>query len=208
MHMVPPDIRLSGSWIRTLLTTDTGERDDTTEVTWLQSDELYVDLRGSVGAVTEGFAGRLVADGPYAHWLRTLDLQPPTATPDQGWLEADGDLMVETGRDGSYVEHWRRTSSLADRVAAVSLRHRDSQAVLVRVGDQVGWALNEATTTEVSLGRITPGGIVVERSSRSGRATLHFSWDADGLVADGRTWSVVHLEGDPDDLVPTSEKGS
>lgn len=205
MHLVPPDVRLSGRWIRTLLTTTDGHRDDTTEVTWLQAGELYVDLRGPAGAVTEGFAGRLVADGSYAHWLRTIDLKPPSLTSDQGHLEADGDLMVETGRDGSYVEHWRRTSAPTDPVAAVSLRHVGSQAVLVRVGDQVGWAFTDESTTEVSLARLTPAGPVIERSSRPGRADLQVTWAADGLVADGRTWSVVDLEGDPNDLTTSKE---
>lgn len=78
MHLVPPDLRLTGCWARTLLTTTDGHRDDTTEVIWLQAGELYVDLRGPAGGVTEGFAGRLVADGPYAHWLRAIDLHAPT----------------------------------------------------------------------------------------------------------------------------------
>ena len=199
MHLVPPDPRLRGRWVRTLLTTAGGQRDDTTEVTWLQAGALYVDLRGPAGAVSAGFAGRLVADGPYAHWLRTIDLQPPSATPDQGHLDADGDLLVETGRDGSYVERWRRTSRPTDPVAAVALRHNDFHAVLVRVGDHIGWAVS-AETTEVSVGRVTPYGVVLERSSRAGRPDLQVTWVTDGVLADGRTWSVVDLDGDPDDL--------
>lgn len=204
MHVVPPDLRLRGRWVRTLLTTATGHRDDTTEVTWLQAGELYVDLRGPAGAVSAGFAGRLVADGADAHWLRAIDLRPPRASPDQGRLDVDGDHLVETGGDGSYVEHWRRTSRPTDPVAATSLRHGDDHAVLVRVGDHVGWA-RAAATSEVSIGRLTAQGIVCERSNRADRPDLQVAWDDGRLVVDGRTWSVVDLEGDVSDLVTTTE---
>jgi len=200
VHVVPPDLRLRGRWVRTLLTTATGHRDDTTEVTWLQAGELYVDLRGPAGAVSAGFAGRLVAHDADARWLRTIDLLPARATPDQGRLDVHGDDLVETGRDGSYVEHWRRTSRPTDPVTAVSLRRGDVDAVLVRVGDHVGWAQSGAPT-EVSMGRLTAHGVLIDRSSRAGRPDLQVAWDADRLVVDGRSWSVVDLEGASDDLV-------
>jgi len=110
--------------------------------------------------------------------------------------------VVETGSDGSYVEHWRRTSRPTDPMAAVSLRHGDVHAVLVRIGDHVGWA-QSAAPTEVTMGRLTAHGILVGRSSRAGRPDLQLAWDADRLVVDGRRWSVVDLEGSPDDLVST-----
>lgn len=202
MHVVPPDPRLRGRWVRTSLTTSTGHRDETTEVTWLQAGELYVDLRGPAGAVSAGFAGRLVSNGGEARWLRTIDLLPPRATPDQGSLDVDGDDLVETGSDGSYVEHWRRTSPPTDPVTAVSLRRGDGHAVLVRVGQFIGWA-SAATTIEVSMGRLKAPGILLDRSNRADRTDLPVAWDGDGLVVDGRTWTVVALEGHADDLLTT-----
>lgn len=220
--LVPPDPRLVGCWRRSLLTTSAGGRDTTTQVTWLQGGRLYVDLRlpavrpdlsgvvcardltaGQLAALTRvaGFAGRLVADGPLARWERLVDLQPATGHPDAGSLVQHGDLVVETGQDGSYVEHWHQTAATPAPVAGVLLRETTSgaAAVLLRVGDVAGWArghdhplppgtdlsaLVAATTTrgardlldaEVAIGRPDPAGIVVVRSSRPWRAGRRLS---------------------------------
>ena len=51
------------------------------------------------------------------------------------------------------------------------------------------------------MGRVTAQGIVVDRSSQADRTHLPVTWDGDRLVVDGRTWTVVALEGDPEDLL-------
>jgi hypothetical protein len=176
VHLVPPDPRLTGRWRRSLLVTADGDTDSTTDVTWLQARELYVDLRlpatapvlpdvrclrdldltsASALARAEGFAGRLVADGPWARWERLVDLQPAAASPDEGRLVAGDDPlaedaevveMVETGRHSSYVEHWHRVSVATAPVTALLLRETSTgaPAVLVRVGDDFAWARGRA----------------------------------------------------------------
>ncbi|WP_433295434.1 hypothetical protein ACQPZQ_13205 [Pseudonocardia sp. CA-142604] len=226
MHLVPPDPRLTGHWRRSLLATPDGRRDTTTRVSWLQAGELYVDLRipaagpelrgarrlgdldrGRAIAVAriEGFAGRLVADGGWARWERLVDIQPPTASPDEGRLAAEHggavDTMVETGRDGSYVEHWQRVGGPGGAPVAVLLSEATTGAcaVLVRVGEDIGWARGRArplppgrrladlvaaaaTTegardlldTEVAIGRLGRDGAVLTRSSLPWRAGAPF----------------------------------
>ena len=164
--LVPPHPQLTGRWTRSLLETADGSCDVTTDVTWLQAGELYVDLRlpqplpeiaaGCLRALSrdeavalaavEGFAGAFVADGPWAYWRRPVDLQPTRPTLDQGSLtdvgDRPGDHVVETGRDGSYREHWHRAPGPAHPRAAVLLADPGSgaHAVLVRVGPDVAWA--------------------------------------------------------------------
>lgn len=259
MDLVPPDTWLVGRWTRSLLVRYDGTRDAAATVTWLQASGLYVDLRlpvqapslssSSLGdldrhgltelAATEGFAGRLVADGGWARWHRLVDLQPPASTPDEASLEAEQgapDTVVETGRDGTYVEHWQREARPAAPVAGVILRERatGALAVLVRVGSDVGWARGRAVSlprgvslvdlvasagtdaaaralldTEVALGRVDPGGAVLERSSLPWRtgAWLHVAISGDEATTAEqddtdvrRTWRVVGREGSVADL--------
>ncbi|MCW2598819.1 MAG: hypothetical protein JWM02_648 [Frankiales bacterium] len=237
MELVPPDARLTGRWQRSLLTTTDGHRDSSTNVTWLQAHGLYVDLRQPVPgpdlpplgclrdltrdqavalAGTEGFAGRLVADGDWAHWERLVDLQPPGPTLDEGRLVPDGDDVVEHGRDGSYVEYWQRTTGPTTPVAALLLRERTTgaTAVLVRVGEDVAWArgrtqpldagallaervaaadsvqdAQDLLDTEVAMGRVGPDGIVLTRSSLPWRAGSLL--DAAAAGEDLSTWDVT-----------------
>lgn len=227
--LVPPDARLTGLWSRSLLTSGTGERrvvDTTSDVTWLQAGILYVDLRlpaatGSVAAqqpAASGFAGRLVADGPWARWERLVDLQPPTGSLDEGALHDHGDRVVETGRHADHVEHWHRDPGPTDPVVALLLHERISgaAAVLVRVGAHVAWARGsagpaDAVGAEVAFGRPTGLGVVVDRSSGAARRgaviALHRSGEdllSDEPAPDGevvrRRWAVRETEGDLADL--------
>lgn len=213
VDLVPPDDRLVGCWERSLLTTADGRRDTTTDVTWLQGRTFYVDLRTAALAAdlsgvaclrdlsteqalalaaTEGFAGVLAADGPWARWVRLVDLQPPAPALDEGRLVQHADRVIETGRDGSYQEHWHRAERATTPTAGLLLRETTTGAtgVLVRVGEDVGWASGRAVPltdgrslaehvaaaastedaqdllgTEVATGRVGPGGIVLTRTS-------------------------------------------
>jgi hypothetical protein len=186
MELVPPDTRLTGLWRRSLLLTADGDADTTTDVRWLQAGELYVDLRlpastaapgvrclrdldrpGACAlAQVEGFAGRLLADGPWARWERLVDLQPPSAIPDEGRLVAENGHVVETGRHVGYVEHWHRTPGHSAPVAGLLLRETSTRAigVLVRVGRHFAWARGRARP-------LPPGGrladhVAVARTTR------------------------------------------
>lgn len=202
--LTPPDPRLTGRWTRSLLVSGTGDQaivDTTTDVTWLQAGSLFVDLRLPVPSpavdltqvqkrnpaenTTSGFAGRLLADGPWARWERLVDVSPPTGSPDEGALHDHGTHLVETGRHGSYVEHWHRSPAVATPVAALLLRERTTgaPAVLVRVGGDLGWARGhpapaptgagpvvdedalDLADAEVAIGRLTDTGVVLERAN-------------------------------------------
>lgn len=241
--IVPPDSRLTGRWRRSLLETAEGSRDTTTDVTWLQAGELYVDLRLAVHepnppldahaptclreldrdqatalAQPEGFAGRLLADGPFAHWQRLVDLQPEGPHPDQGRLVDEGERLVETGRDGSYVEHWHRATGPATPLAALLLREfaTGALAVLVRVGDDVGWARGrtqgaDLLDAEVALGRVEAHGATLTRSNLPWRvgsplamAAVGEQVSTDDVAPDGSAvrhiWQVLSREGELADV--------
>jgi hypothetical protein len=209
--VVPPDPRLTGRWRRTLLVRSDGSTDRTTSVTWLQADTFYVDLRLPVdGAAREGFAGRVRADGPWTCWDRLVDLHPPAATPDEGRLDPDAAGLVETGRHDPYVEHWLRETGPRLPCCAVELIEATTgdPAVLVRVGDDVGWARGRTgPDAEVSLGVVgADGAVTLTSSSRPGRAGTPLDLVADGAGLresgtgpDGtpvlRRWHVVATEG-------------
>lgn len=239
MLVVPPDPRLVGRWRRTLLVRPDGGTDDTSSVTWLQAGSGYVDLRLPAGtpptagpvtglgrgdllalAAAEGFAGRLRADGAATCWDRTVDLTPD-APPDEGLLEThdDGATLVETGRHVRYLEHWVRDGDHGDTgeaaaCCAAELRDPDTgaAAVLVRVGDDVGWArarpvplppgvgvadaaasgdpalVRLAFDTEVAFGVVAPdGGVVLTASSRPGRVGARLD-----LVAEPGDGDLLH----------------
>jgi hypothetical protein len=201
MELVPPDTRLTGLWRRSLLLTADGEADTTTDVTWLQAGALYVDLRRPSAvrvpsyvrclrdldratactlAGIEGFAGRLGADGPWARWERLVDLQPPSATPDEGRLVAENGHVVETGRHVAYVEHWHRAPGHSGPVAGLLLCETTTRAigVLVRVGRVFGWARGRARP-------LPPGGRLVDHVAAA-RTTRDVHDLLDTEVAVGR----------------------
>jgi hypothetical protein len=205
--VVPPDPRLVGRWRRTLLVRPDGSSDRSSSVTWLQAGTRYVDLRLPAGSgPVEGFAGAVRADGPWTRWDRLVDLHPPAAAPDEGRLEPDEDGLVETGRHEPYVEHWLRETGPRLPWCAVELVETTTgaPAVLVRVGDGVGWAAGRTgLDAEVALGVVAPdGAVVLTASSRPGRvgAALDLVADGTGLREAGpgavpRRWRLVATEG-------------
>jgi hypothetical protein len=128
---------LGGLWQRTLLASPDGARDTTSTVRWLQGHRAFIDLRqpghlrrsaaaGEPDPATprcleqlslaqclqlarqEGFAGQLSFDGAHFEWRRVIDFQPPARHADAGALRWDGEVLIETGRDVNYLEHWER----------------------------------------------------------------------------------------------------
>lgn len=152
MHGIADD--MVGLWRRLSLVDADGEMDSDTEVYWLQSHGLYVDLRIPPArpdftgicdiehlrpeqlewlARVEGFAGRLTMEDDVATWHRDLDIQPPSSVADVGRLEKRGDAMTEYGVLADYMEEWERTAPADDRILALKLlREEIDGAVMPR----------------------------------------------------------------------------
>lgn len=200
-----------GLWERSLISWPDGRQDTTTYVGWLQGPTLFADLRQPIGpppfegvsclndlgpehfdwlARQEGFAGRFVHIGDAFEWQRIIDFQCTSIYSDVGYLEFLGDILIETGRDVPYVEHWHRASR--DLLPHYALRMVDRigrQGFIVRAGaifmyvrdrvkpldfdaslpDLVGNATaGEARALldcEISLGRVQGSAWIIQRSS-------------------------------------------
>jgi hypothetical protein len=166
----PPLGEMPGMWRRTLITHADGTRDATTQVRWLQAPTLFVDLRQGAAlpdflhlrclndltledcaalALQQGFAGRLGFDGDCFEWLRLIDFQPQGGA-DAGRLWWEEDVLVETGRDVPYVEHWLRDPTVVTRPLA-GLRLRDTQSGVAALVVQVGTVFMFARDRAVAL---------------------------------------------------------
>jgi hypothetical protein len=98
----------------------------------------------------EGFAGRLGFDGDCFEWLRLIDFQPSSLLADVGRLRWEDELLIETGRDVAYVEHWMRDPTVVMRPLA-ALRLRDVDAGVAGLVVQVGTVFMFARDRQVSL---------------------------------------------------------
>jgi hypothetical protein len=177
---------LQGLWRRSLITWPGRPSDTTTSVRWLQGPRAYIDLRQPMPlpdfshvrsredltledcawlARQEGFAGHLHFDGTHFEWIRAIDFQPPSATADAGTLHWEGDVLIETGRDADYIEHWHRDPAVATTPTSItSLQSRPatraapgvrntsaiSGSVLLRVGPNFMYARDRATPLDKS----------------------------------------------------------
>jgi hypothetical protein len=157
-------VGLAGVWHRTLLVDARGERDVSTEVTWLQAACTYLDLRRPAGgpsfdgvrrlrdldrthlrwlATQEAFAGELIDQGDHVEWARAIDLHQPGAYPDAGTLQPAGDELIERGWYEDYAEHWRLAQAAAEPIWArhlVADASSGTRAIVLRVGETFGWA--------------------------------------------------------------------
>jgi hypothetical protein len=166
---------LQGLWRRSLIAWPGRPSDTTTSVRWLQGPRAYVDLRQPTPlrdfshvrsredltledcewlAHQEGFAGHLGFDGRHFEWIREIDFQPPSPTADAGSLHWDGDVLIETGRDADYVEHWHRETSVA-RTPASLTDFRHPRSVLLRVGPNFMYARDRATPLDKGFRTLT-----------------------------------------------------
>jgi len=159
---------LTGLWRRSLLVTADGERDETTNVAWLQARPHYVDLRqpdampdfshlGGLNdlsvadcrwlATQQGFAGFFRKLDDCFEWVRLLDFCPPGPVKDIGRLYWDGDVLVEEGRDIPYLEHWHRDPQRPVAPTASLLLvapSGEAQGMLVRAGADFMYARGRA----------------------------------------------------------------
>jgi hypothetical protein len=203
--------KLAGQWRRSLLVTADGARDTTTDVTWLQADPFYADLRQPPGmpdfshaaglddltmadcrwlAMQQGFAGvfRQLDDG--FEWVRALDYCPPGAFKDIGRLYWQGDVLVEEGRDTPYLEHWHRDPAASVTPAAgVVLRAPEGAApgCLVRVGASFIYARGRAAP--LPPGPSLPDVVAAATSLLYARQLLDCEI-SQGVIDDG-TWRIT-----------------
>ena len=157
---------LQGLWRRSLISWPGRGSDTTTTVRWLQGPRAYIDLRQPMPlpdfshvrslddltledcawlARQEGFAGYLSFDSVYFEWHREIDFQPRAARPDTGSLRWEGSVLVETGREGDYIEHWHRDPALPNTPASVVDLQADRgspKKTLLRVGPNFMFARN------------------------------------------------------------------
>lgn len=173
-----------GLWRRDELLEGQGRRDVTTEVYWLQSHGLYVDLRIPAARPDfrfdmlvsnwpdthlawlerqEGFAGTLDVRGDLCHWQRDMDLQPPGPFDDRGRAEfLDAAHLLETGIHVDYVERWRKTT-LPNEQQVLALKMKPSAkaraGVMVAVGNDFMYAIDWAGPIALS-GRDIDGPVV------------------------------------------------
>jgi hypothetical protein len=170
-HKAPPLSEMPGMWRRSLLIQADGSRDSSTQVRWLQAQTLFVDLRQGAAlpdflqlrclndlsagdcaqlALQQGFAGRFGFDGDCFEWLRLIDFQPAGAHADAGRLWWEEEILIETGRDVPYVEHWMRDPTVVTRPLA-ALRLCDPQTGVTALAVQVGTVFMFARDRAVSL---------------------------------------------------------
>lgn len=134
-----------GVWQRTLLTTTSGVHDSRTRVYWLQTAQLFADLRiprptpqtPEQLALQAGFAGVTEVRGEQCQWHRAIDFQPPRAGADIGRMCFERpDYLIEDGLDGSYHEVWERLPDSLGRNWGQWLHAADGrQGCLLLAGD-------------------------------------------------------------------------
>jgi hypothetical protein len=142
--------RYLGVWQRTLLTTTDGKHDASSRVYWLQTAQLFADLRIPRPApqtpeqlvLQAGFAGvtevtQSAAGDELCQWHRAIDFQPPRASADIGRMHfAHADYLLEDGLDYSYHEVWERLPDSLGRNWGTWLAAADGhQGCLLLAGD-------------------------------------------------------------------------
>lgn len=143
-----------GVWQRTLLTTSSGVRDASTAVYWLQTAQLFADLRipqplpeDDAGlALQAGFAGVTEIEGDRCQWHRAIDFQPPSGREDIGRMRFENpDYLLEDGLDGSYHEVWERLPESLGRNWGTWLITEDGrEGCLLLAGDYFLFAASRA----------------------------------------------------------------
>lgn len=134
-----------GVWQRTLLTTRDGVHDSRTQVYWLQTAQLFADLRiprprpqtPAERALQAGFAGVTEVTGERCQWHRAIDFQPPSGRADIGRMQFErADYLIEDGLDDSYHEVWERLPDSLGRNWGQWLHGADGrQGCLLLAGD-------------------------------------------------------------------------
>ena len=154
-----------GLWTRSLIAWPDGERDVTTQVSWLQGLSLFADLRQppqllsmlstascrdeltaedcQALSLQQGFSGRFEARAGAYEWVRHIDIQPPRPKRDIGRLFWRDEVLVEEGVETDYTEHWLRDEAVPEPAVAGLWLHDPADNVsgcLLRVGAWFAYA--------------------------------------------------------------------
>lgn len=164
-HHVPD--WLLGAWQRTALRRGDGALDDSSDVVWVQTRNLFIDVRiradrpahtrdSTTLAAQMGFAGWADVHEQICLWHRPIDFQPPRASADRGALYLEGARLIEIGVHGNYFEEYRQIATATTPMLALSGtctlpgtagRAPDvRRALLVACGEHVAYARGRATT--------------------------------------------------------------
>jgi hypothetical protein len=200
---------LTGLWTRSLQAWPDGRRDTTTNVGWLQGITVYADLRQPPAiagqfiharclsdltladckklAMQQGFSGVFVAGTESFEWVREIDYQPRRKTRDIGRLFWQGDILVEEGMQGDYIEHWHR-----DPVqpllpcAALTLKGKDDhcQGSLLRTGNNFMYSRARQVA---AMGDSLSDAIEGATDLHAAQALIDFEISA-GIISDGTWW--------------------
>jgi hypothetical protein len=143
---------LSGVWKRTLLIDGAGNRDDVSEVYWVQSGALCGDIRLHLRhtaladlAVNDGapfleaFAGHLSEVAGTFRWQPSICSFREERPPDEGRLSWVGDELREDGVHVAYEERWQRIETSSTSDFALELQHpeKDVRGFVLQVGTYV-----------------------------------------------------------------------
>ncbi len=106
-------VEFEGLWRRNYISRSNGTIDKTTAVWWFQSSSYHIDLRVPQDCQEHhkitGFAGiTVLTDGSRCEWQPEIAFPVREDSVDAGFMRFEGDLLYETGVDGTYEEEWYR----------------------------------------------------------------------------------------------------
>lgn len=167
---------LVGTW-RRLSIEENEEKDTTTQVYWLQTNECFGDIRipaerpavdplqkltvqqATVMCQQDGFVGITRFKEDVCQWHHAMDYRSAEAQADAGRLYWEGDILVEVGPNESYIEKWQRIST--GTTAAMTCSDQSGwKGWLVVCGDQFVYMCNDLQRSpnhEISMGRVQQG---------------------------------------------------
>ncbi len=151
-----PD-RYRGLWRRRLLVDEDGSRDADTIVWWLQTGQLFADIRlpadrDALDGATrfadldeaglsrlarqDGFAGTLEWTEDACAWRRSIDYRPLPGPLDEGMMkeEAPG-LMIERGLHRGYLEEWEQSLPADVLMDEWIWHHGWDRTTFLKIGD-------------------------------------------------------------------------
>lgn len=202
---------LTGLWTRSLQAWPDGRRDTTTNVGWLQGITIYADLRQPPAiagqfihahrlrdltladckklAMQQGFSGVFVAGPESFEWVREIDYQPRRKTRDIGRLFWQGDILVEEGMQGDYIEHWHRDPAQPLLpCAALTLKGKDDhcRGSLLRVGNKFMYSRERQAA---AMGDHLSDAIEGAADLHGAQALIDFEISA-GIISEGTWWII------------------